>query len=61
MLIDEARMRRRSEMRFNLLMNEKAYQTSQKKALIEGFEKTKSIVESVTSSTKKLEAVITHT
>ena len=60
-MIDEARMRRRSEMRFNLLMNDRAYQTSQKKALMETFEKTKSIVESVTNSTKKLEAVITHT
>ena len=60
MIIDEARMRRRSEMRFNLLMNDRAYQTNQKKALMETFEKTKSIVESVTNSTKKLEAVITH-
>ena len=58
MLIDEARMRRRSEMRFNLLMNERAYQTTQRKALMDEFEKTKSIVESVTNSTKKLEAVI---
>ena len=60
MIIDEARMRRRSEIRFNLLMNDRAYQTNQKKALMETFEKTKSIVESVTNSTKKLEAVITH-
>ena len=58
MLIDEARMRRRSEMRFNLLMNERAYQTTHRKALMDEFEKTKSIVESVTNSTKKLEAVI---
>ena len=61
MMIDAARMRRRSEMRFNLLMNDRAYQASQKKALMETFEKTKSIVESVTNSTKKLEAVISHT
>ena len=60
-MIDEARMRRRSEMRFNLLMNERAYQTSQKKALLEEFERTKGIVESVTNSTKKLEAVISQT
>ena len=61
MMVDEARMRRRSEMRFNLLMNERAYQTSQKKALLEEFERTKGIVESVTNSTKKLEAVISQT
>ena len=61
MLIDEARIRRRSEMRFNLLMNERAYQTSQRKAPMNEFEKTKSVVESIINSTKKIEAVITHT
>ena len=60
-MIDEARMRRRSEMRFNILMNERAYQTNQKKALMEELERTKGIVESVTTSTKKLEAVISQT